>query len=327
MGSHKWLNRFALIYVLSGAMAFSHPIKMTLGKSFSEIPNSRSVMNPVELNAVPTDSILPFAIGLSIDSAKMMAEVPLLSKIALSVSVAGYNYWYYKGLKPVWWDGDGAHFHVINDWYKNYALEQDKFSHFFAAQFLARQWAAICESLGWPTSQAYFWGAISAMVTQSETEILDGFTRRYGFSIPDYLADLGGAFFPYWQQKYPPLQHVKMKMSYRASPFYLSGGTDLFEDYDGMTFWCSFNIRQLIPHGYKKYYPHFLWVAVGYGVDKVWTGPHRTRQLYLAIDFDFSHFPIRNRLIKSLLNLLDHIHLGAPTLQIYPQFKTYIYFY
>ncbi|MDZ7332921.1 MAG: YfiM family protein [candidate division KSB1 bacterium] len=325
MDCNSWLLALGLIIAINTTTPLVDPFSNSGADAMLESSNSLSTMRSFHQDSMRSGSMaLPDRTLSGIDSSE---EVSPCSKAALIASVAGFNYWYYKRLKPVWWDGDGAHFHFINDWYRNYALEQDKFSHFFAAQFMARQWATICENLGWPTERAYFWGAICALTTETGTEVLDGFTRRFGFSFPDYLADIGGAFFPYFQQKYPALQHIKMKMSYRASPFYLGGGTDLFEDYDGMTFWWSFNIRQLLPVRIKKYYPYFLWVAVGYGVDRVWIGPHRTRQLYLALDYNFSNARIRNRLIRYLLNLLDLVHLGAPTLQLYPFFKNYGYFY
>jgi len=328
MCHYFWLYSLTLLLAIDNAVPDAQP-----GGIFTRdtvIIGSESLVS-----AAPglRSAIAPDAIAKAIATSSNVTPVPhqdrvsTVSKAAMVVAVAGFNYWYYKGLEPVWWDGDGANFHVINDWFENYALEQDKFSHFFAAQFMAHQWAAMYEAIGWSRRKAYFWGGISALITETETEILDGFTRRFGFSIPDYLADVAGSFYPYFQQVYPSWRSVKMKMSYRASPFYLGSGTDIFEDYDGMTFWWSFNIQPIMPAPMRKYYPEFLRLAIGYGVDRVWTGPNRTRQLYVALDFDFSSLPVKNRLFKYLLNLFNQVHLGAPTLQVYPRFKKFWYFY
>lgn len=269
--------------------------------------------------------------GIAADSQKLTNEtakrVSNSTKISSIALVLGANYLYYSNFQNVWWDNKPSGFYFVNDWYRNYALEQDKCSHFFAAQFMARQWAVAFETLGWPRRRAYLLAAFSALLTETGTEILDGFQPRFRFSIPDYIADIDGAFYPYLQEVYPILRDLKMKISYHASPFYLSGGINIFEDYDGMTFWWSYNFRKLMPAKIKKFWPKFIWIALGYGVNQVWTGPHRSRELYLAIDFDFSYLPVKNRILRYLLNLVDQVHLGAPTLKLYPSLNAYYYFF
>ena len=253
--------------------------------------------------------------------------VSKLTKATMTTAVLGANFIYYKSLEDVWWNGKVTRFYLRNDWYRNYALDQDKFSHFFAAQFLARQWATLFEIAGWQRNQAHLLGSFSALFTGTMTEILDGFQYRFGFSTPDFIANINGAFFPYVQEVYPPLRNLKFKISYQASPYFLSGGIDRFEDYDGMTFWWCFNFRNIMPENIKKKIPKFLAIALGHGVKNVWTGPNRSRELYLALDFDFGFLKVKNSFLQYLLNLVDQIHLWAPTIQVYPEVKTYYLFF
>jgi hypothetical protein len=71
-------------------------------------------------------------------------------------------------------------------------------------------------------------------------------------------------------------------------------------------------------------FPKWLNLALGYGVNNMvyasdiqneLAGYDAYRQYYLAVDFDLSYLAGNNKLLNTMLYLVDLIHLPAPALE------------
>ena len=97
---------------------------------------------------------------------------------------------------------------------------------------------------------------------------------------------------------------------------------ELLKDYNGQTYWWSFDIYSI--GNYNKKIPSWLNIALGYGAegmvygreeDNIANGYSSYRQYFVGIDFDLSHIKSRNKSINTLLFIADMIKFPAPTLE------------
>ena len=97
---------------------------------------------------------------------------------------------------------------------------------------------------------------------------------------------------------------------------------ELLKDYNGQTYWLSFDIYAL--GNYNRKIPSWLNIAIGYGAEgmvygredeNIANGYNSYRQYFVGIDFDLSHIQSRKKVIKTLLFIADMIKFPAPTLE------------
>jgi hypothetical protein len=150
----------------------------------------------------------------------------------------------------------------------------------------------------------------------------DGFST-WGFDRVDFASDVAGAAWPVARYYFPVLRNVDLKLSYHPSGLLgTPGGTGfkgqkhlIIDDYEGQTFWLSFNIHGLAPEPVGRFWPEFLRLALGYGARDV-AGPDPYRVYFLALDLDMTRvIPREPGLLKSLGELLNFIHLPLPAVR------------
>jgi len=181
---------------------------------------------------------------------------------------------------------------------------------------------------------------------------MDGFSAEWGFSLGDLAANTIGTAGFALQQKYWGEQRIILKQSswarnYSDNPISsVSGGAsssldrranNLFgsgffekylKDYNGQTYWASFNIHSFLP--VDNTIPKWLNVAVGYGAQNLWGGFEnqwaedeqqyeldlpRYRQWYLSLDMDLSKIDTDNYFLKTLLSVFNIIKIPAPAIE------------
>ena len=225
---------------------------------------------------------------------------------------------FYQTLQKPWWSGEKSDFHVINDWWGNYAMEVDKAAHALAAQSTALTATWSYEWAGMSRRQALFWGGVTGLATLTQVELLDGYTRKYGFSSGDCAANVAGAFWPLAQDLWRPLQVLTFKMSYHTARFESGTAPNLLEDYSRQTYWLALDVNGVLPRSARRYWPDWLGVAVGYGVDNAFARDRsdRVREFYLALDLDPTRLPIGNGSLARILAPLHYVHLPAPAIRI-----------
>jgi len=190
-------------------------------------------------------------------------------------------------------------------WYKDYPiggfrlkddrgewLDMDKFGHSYTAYHYARWGFQGSRWAGLERRQALLMGAGISTLLQSTVEVMDGFSKQWGFSWWDMGANASGVALFAAQELAWKEQRVRMKMSsynpgYSTEPMFArnktSGPTSsvafraeqlygdspwqrFIKDYNGQTIWLSANPAVLFGRETKT---PWLMVSAGYSVDNV----------------------------------------------------------
>lgn len=244
-------------------------------------------------------------------------------------------------------------FHFFNDateW-----QQMDKAGHMFTAYFEADWIYSITRWTGMKRKPAIWTSALVATGLQATVETLDGFSSKWGFSLYDFVSNVGGSTLWAAQQMAWDEQRVRMKVSstYRTYPDEIvqgfpSGTTtietrtnDLYgenifqsflKDYNAQTVWLSINVHSFLKEESK--FPKWLNIALGYGAENMYGGFEnewevdgikyvmdkdrypRYRQFYLSPDIDLSKIPIRSKPLKMLVCMVNIFKIPAPALEI-----------
>ena len=132
------------------------------------------------------------------------------------------------------------------------------------------------------------YGALTGFGFQLTIEVFDGFSSGWGFSVGDLAANTIGAGLYYTQQRCWKDQLIKYKFSYHPTeiaqyvPSLLGENSTqrLFKDYNGQTYWLSFNLHGLVFKNEK--FPDWLNLAVGYNATGM-TGARVNRTTYNGV--------------------------------------------
>lgn len=223
------------------------------------------------------------------------------------------------------------HFHNdLPDW-----LQQDKLGHVTATYYLSRLSSSTFFWAGLDNRRSAWYGSLSGLGFLTAVELLDGFSAEWGASLSDMAANMIGAGTFLTQQLLWEEQRIGIKYSYSISGLAqyrpnLLGNTlpeHMLKDYNGQTFWLSFNLKSAFAP--ESRLPAWLNLAVGHGAygmlgsrenPEYYNGQElpqlvRYRQWYLAPDIDFSRIPVKNPMLKSLLSGLNFLKMPAPAIE------------
>jgi hypothetical protein len=223
------------------------------------------------------------------------------------------------------------HFHNdLPDW-----LQQDKLGHVTATYHLSRLSSSTFTWAGLDNRRSAWCGALSGLGFLTAVELLDGFSAEWGASLSDMAANIMGAGTFLSQQLLWEEQRIGIKYSYSNNGLAqyrpnLLGSTlteHMLKDYNGQTFWLSFNLKSVFAP--QSRLPAWLNLAVGHGANgmlgsrenpEYYNGQElpqfvRYRQWYLAPDIDFSRIPVSNPLLKTLLSGLNFLKMPAPAIE------------
>jgi hypothetical protein len=233
---------------------------------------------------------------VEISSGRRLASQIMIGTVVAGSLIESYYAW--------WKDATGPFTFYDEQWFKNHR-GIDKPGHFFGAYFFFHMSREIMLYGGHSEATANWWGIGLSFFHSISIEIGDGFSP-YGFSYQDLLFDLGGLGYGYLQTQVPYLNNFNFKFSYWSSQ--VRSPANFTRDYDAMTIWLAFNVHGLLPDSWKKYWPEFLQVAVGYSVDD-----NQSRsELALAFDINLGVFSIGNKELSLLRNIANYKHWPAP---------------
>lgn len=241
------------------------------------------------------------------------------------------------GLSVMWYGQSGEMgFHWFND--NDSWLQVDKFGHFFTSFQEARLMMLMWQWTGMRKSHAAVAGMIGGFMYQTPIELLDGFQDAYGASWGDLLANSLGAF-TLWLQVYI-FGSVKIFSKFSISSHALAAvrpgmfGENFFhqilKDYNGQTYWFSFELRSLIPA--LRWVPEWFCVSLGYGADGMIGGTEnkfqnkegewiefpeldRVRQLYLSFDVNWDKITWNLPWLKTSVAVFSLVKIPAPALE------------
>jgi Predicted periplasmic lipoprotein (DUF2279) len=294
--------------------------------------------------------------NLSSQSLLMPADTlhPTRAKVALygtlgiytTFSVGLYNVWYKKYAQES--------FHFFNDageW-----SNMDKYGHIYMAYLQGKICYKIAKWTGLKEKKSIMAGILAGTLFQSTLEVMDGFSSKWGFSIPDMGANLAGTTLFASQQYLWSEQRIALKMNslpiiYSNYPIFDTNNTTatsllqranalygrsylerFLKDYNGQVYWLSTNINSFYNH--KILWPKWLNVAVGYGAQNMFGGYSnqweedvniyilddkkfpRIHQFYLGLDVDLSRIKTKSPFVRSVLSVFDVFKIPSPAIEL-----------
>ncbi|MEL0456838.1 DUF2279 domain-containing protein [Flavobacteriaceae bacterium SZ-1-7] len=246
------------------------------------------------------------------------------------------------GLNQLWYsDYDQSKFHTIND--NSEWLQMDKFGHVFTSYQLGKHGAQLLNWSGAEKKNQLLYGATLGFTFLTAVEVLDGYSKEWGFSWGDVLANGVGTGLYIGQELLWNEQRIAIKYSFHDTKFAQVNPNKLGEtymeqilkDYNGQTYWLSFNLHSFFKNSKV---PKWLNIAVGYGADgmlygskdidnQVLTSIERYRQFFLSFDVNLNNIRTNSRLLRSIFDIFNMIKIPFPTLEISKKGAVFHLFY
>ncbi|WP_308992107.1 DUF2279 domain-containing protein [Mariniflexile litorale] len=234
------------------------------------------------------------------------------------------------GLNQLWYaDYERSKFHTIND--NNEWLQMDKMGHVFTSYQMGKHGAQLLNWSGVSKKDQLIYGATLGFGFLTTVEILDGYSKEWGFSWGDILANASGTGLYIGQELLWNEQRISLKFSFHQtkyasqSPEKLGKGflEQILKDYNGQTYWLSANLHSFFK---EQSVPKWLNLAVGYGADGMFNGVkdvdnqlltnlNRQRQFYLSLDVNLNNIETNSKLLKSVLDIFNMIKIPFPTIE------------
>lgn len=235
------------------------------------------------------------------------------------------------GLYFLWYeDYSGCKFHFFND--NNEWRGMDKLGHSTSAFSLAQANTELYKLSGLNDKQALAWGSFSPFIYMLSIEMMDGFSRGWGFSWGDLGSNTAGILLYSSQKYFGHEPFFRLKYSFKQSR-YADINPDLLgnnliqqslKDYNGQTYWLSCNLKNLVFQ--NQAFPSWLNLAVGYGSEGMvraeasdqnlhFPDIKRYSQWYISPDIDFSAIRTNHKWIRFFLKSLNFIKIPAPGVQ------------
>lgn len=213
----------------------------------------------------------------------------------------------------------------------------DKIGHFTTAWWISDVIRTTATQTGMSERKAVRLGLILPFAYMSTIEIFDGLSDGWGFSVGDMAANLSGLGFSYLQYRYPKLNEISIRYSYRNDawpalrPEMLgsSRAERMLKNYNGQTYWLSIPTQWI----FKKA-PKWLCLAGGYSIDgyiggtnnifesngklKNFSHVQRNPEFFLSFDVDLRKIPIRGKAWKIITHTIRWVKFPAPMLGYHP---------
>ncbi len=253
---------------------------------------------------------------------KKRRNVVVISKSALAggALIALHQLWYK--------DYPQSSFHFKND--NNDWKQMDKIGHFMTSYYVGKIGMEALDWAGVSKKNQLIYGATYGFAFLTAVEVLDGFSKQWGASPGDILANAAGTGLLVGQELLWNEQRITVKYSFHQTNFAKQRPNTLGEnylqqalkDYNGQTYWLSANIWSFNKEGN---FPKWLNIAVGYGADGMLYGNENTqnsalqdpyRQFYLSLDIDLVKIPTKSKFLKSVFSVINFIKIPAPALEI-----------
>lgn len=219
-----------------------------------------------------------------------------------------------------WWKVR-ASFQVVEDWH--YALQVDKAGHFYGGYLMSYLCSEALLGAGVDLRTAFQLGTVLGLLYQTYVEVEDGFSRDWGFSPTDALFNFLGVYWYAAQHSWQPLQALQPRWQYIparwAGDLPRQHGGSFIDDYNSSSFWLSLDVYQLLPESWRRFFPAWLMISIGYGARNVDTPFPKERRIMLGLDYNLRVLlpdgpPLWNWLRQSLLLL----KLPAPAVEFGP---------
>lgn len=264
------------------------------------------------------------------DPAKVKRNVKIVvgTELALyAVSMTGLYFAWYA-------DYPQSNFHFYND--NGEWMQMDKIGHGVTSYLVGSFGYEMLRDAGLDEKRSIWLGGTLGLAFLTTVEVFDGFSSEWGFSWGDMAANTLGAGLFIGQQFLWHEQRITLKYSFHTTEFAdyrpdVLGSNFLqqtIKDYNGQTYWASFNFKSLFLNKESKF-PTWLNFAFGYGATGMTGGyenalehngkpiPYydRKRQFYFSLDVDFTKIPTNNKVLKYTFKVLNIFKLPFPTIE------------
>jgi hypothetical protein len=229
-------------------------------------------------------------------------------------------------LQQVWYkESFQKDFHLFNDG-KNW-LQMDKAGHVFTGYHLAAILSGNFRWNGIETKKSNLIGSSIGLSYLTSLELMDGFSKDWGFSWWDMASNIGGATLFLGQEYAFSKQIFIPKFSFHTTKYALirpevlgsNFPEQLLKDYNGQTYWLSFSPGNL---GLKSV-PKWLCLSFGYSADEklvgnaeVYQNYNSKREFLFSLDIDLNELNIKNEFWKKVLKQVNLIKIPFPALYI-----------
>ena len=232
-------------------------------------------------------------------------------------------------LNELWYkDHPRSGFHFKND--NNDWKQMDKIGHLMTSYYVGKVGMEVLDWAGVSKKNQLIYGATYGFAFLTAVEVLDGFSKEWGASPGDILANAAGSGLLIGQELLWDEQRITLKYSFHQTEFAKQRPNTLGEnyiqqalkDYNGQTYWLSANIWSF---NKKSKFPKWLNVAFGYGAEGMLYGNSNAanailqepyRQFYLSLDVDLSKIKTNSEFLKSIFSVINFIKIPAPALEI-----------
>ncbi|MFN3307336.1 MAG: DUF2279 domain-containing protein, partial [Candidatus Kapaibacteriota bacterium] len=195
-------------------------------------------------------------------SGRTINKTTKIEPIPLSIFISAYTGIFviqHFGQMSTIWKNRGD-FHFAED--GKYAMYIDKAGHFygtFLSSYVLSQSLIEC---GFSYDMASALGGLLGLCYTTYVEILDGYSKDWGFCPSDFYADVAGALYFLAYSKIPFLQNFTPKFMYFPPHWFNAHSrkpsTMFIDDYSAHTFWLSVNLNNLLPKDARNYIPRWL---------------------------------------------------------------------
>jgi hypothetical protein len=212
----------------------------------------------------------------------------VIGGIAATVGIYGMNSW--------WEDGFTGSFHTVDEgWFgqNTYAGGADKVGHAFFTYTGARLLTRAFEALGNDPGHALRLGVWTSLGVMTAVEVVDGFSKKYRFSMEDAVANAVGAAFAVLVEKDPRIDALlDFRLLYqRSDDAKRVGETDFIADFSGQTYLLAFKVDG-VPRLRDVPLVRYVELLVGYNTrgyepnDGTMNDPHR--RIYYGVGINLS---------------------------------------
>lgn len=237
---------------------------------------------------------------------------------AITGATGGAFWWLHEYQKNAWWSGQRGKFHFQDDW--EYALSADKTGHFFDGALIQALYRGAFEWAGFSPTASVWLGAAFSIAYMTDIEIEDGFATDWGFSPGDQIFNVAGAMYPVAQYYWDPLRSVNFKWSYFPSDDLRTGKKNgaFLDDYNGQTMWMSVNVHDFLGKKAKNFWPDYLNIVSGYGVNQYQNYEERFADFFIGLDLNWERIiPGNSKFMVWFKNIINHFRFfPLPALKI-----------
>lgn len=271
-------------------------------------------------------------IGDSGDSAFISKKT---RKVIVCGSATAFGVGSLIGLDQAWYSSyHTGKFHLFND--NNEWLQMDKVGHVYSNYQGSRLLMESFDWAGFKRNEKLIVAGGIPLIYMTAIEIMDGFSRGWGFSWGDQVCNVAGSGLAVMQEALWNEQRFQLKFSYTASglakynPALLgeNSGSRILKDYNGQTYWLSISPFSFVRSGSRL---SWLCISAGYGAHGMLGGHYnrvipldesgneipmeRIRQYYLSVDLDLTKIKTRSKLLNGVLSVFNILKFPFPALE------------